>query len=402
VTIFAAVEPATTWLTLFPLPFWYVAVFLLGTCIGSFLNVCIHRLPLEKSLLWPATSRCGSCYKPIAWYDNIPLVSYWALGGRCRMCGARFSFRYFFIELFTALCLVGLFHLEVARNVHAYDAAVLGPERFARALLVTFLFHAALLCFLLVATFSDFDHQVIPLSLTVTGTLVGLVGAALFPWPWPYMPSEMLRLMGGLVENVGRLFALSIPQAVYPWPPWLPLPHWLQPGGTWRTGLATGLAGVLAGTLMLRVVRFLFGFGMGSAYSEPAEPAEVPVGLAGRWLSWVQRVGGKALGLGDADLMMMAGAFLGWQPILVAFFVGVIPGLFLGLAQLVARGNKPIPFGPALAVGVVTTMLGWRWISRIVQPLFFDTTLLMGLGLVGVVTMLIFGFTLRFGKRAVR
>lgn len=71
-----------------------VFVFLLGACIGSFLNVCIVRLPKEVSVVKPS-SHCVSCKKPIAWFDNIPFVSYIALGGKCRYCKARFSFRYF-------------------------------------------------------------------------------------------------------------------------------------------------------------------------------------------------------------------------------------------------------------------------------------------------------------------
>src|SRR5438046_3747907 len=91
-------------------------LFVLGAIVGSLLNVCIHRLPLEKSLLWPG-SRCGHCLQAIRWYDNLPLVSYLLLRGRCRTCGVRFSPRYFFIEVLTGLCLAGLFYADVVANV---------------------------------------------------------------------------------------------------------------------------------------------------------------------------------------------------------------------------------------------------------------------------------------------
>ena len=91
----------------------FVAVFVIGAAVGSFVNVCVHRLPYEKSLLWPG-SRCGSCFQPVHLYDNIPLVSYWVLRGRCRSCGARFSSQYFLVELFTGLAFVGLLYLVVA------------------------------------------------------------------------------------------------------------------------------------------------------------------------------------------------------------------------------------------------------------------------------------------------
>src|SRR5207244_12084750 len=96
--------------------YWLFVVFVLGTIVGSFLNVCIYRIPLEKSILWPG-SRCGSCLQPVRWYDNIPLLSYLLLRGRCRTCHSAFSARYFLIELLTGLCFVGLFYLEIVDNV---------------------------------------------------------------------------------------------------------------------------------------------------------------------------------------------------------------------------------------------------------------------------------------------
>ena len=74
----------------FPAFLWLIFFFCVGAAVGSFLNVCIYRLPLERSLVWPG-SRCGYCLQVIRWYDNIPLVSYWVLRGRCRTCGATFS-----------------------------------------------------------------------------------------------------------------------------------------------------------------------------------------------------------------------------------------------------------------------------------------------------------------------
>src|SRR5216683_1695222 len=99
-----------------------VLLFFVGLTVGSFLNVCIHRLPYEKSILWPLGSRCGTCYKAIAWYDNLPVLSYCLLRGRCRMCGARFTSGYLFVELLTGLCFPGLFYLEAVVNVHDLPA----------------------------------------------------------------------------------------------------------------------------------------------------------------------------------------------------------------------------------------------------------------------------------------
>jgi leader peptidase (prepilin peptidase)/N-methyltransferase len=226
----------------------------------------------------------------------------------------------------------------------------------------------------------------IPLPLTVTGTLVGLVGSVLFPWPWPYTPLEAVVSSLPRNELPWNGFGIQIRDALYPWPVWGPLPRWLQPGGTWKAGLATGLAGALMGMVLLRAVRFLFGLGMGAAYSDPKEidELEVPRGMTRRFASWFQRVGGRALGLGVADLMMMCGSFLGWQPVVVAFVLGVGAGLILGLIYVVVRRSHTLPFGPALAAGTVATVLWWPRIGQHFRPLFFDRFFMTWIALICV------------------
>jgi leader peptidase (prepilin peptidase) / N-methyltransferase len=81
--------------------------FTFGACLGSFFNVCLARLPRGENLFWPG-SRCGACSQPVRWYDNIPLLSYWILRGRCRTCGQTYSARYFWIESLTALACAAL------------------------------------------------------------------------------------------------------------------------------------------------------------------------------------------------------------------------------------------------------------------------------------------------------
>jgi len=232
---------------------------------------------------------------------------------------------------------------------------------------VTFCFHAILLCLLIVITFCDLDRREIPPSVTILGTVIGLVGAVLLPWPWPSNPEAALADMPAgqpwwqVAPNIGPQLGL------YPWPVWGPLPAWLAPGGNWQTGLATGLAGMLAGTFMLRAVRFLFSKGLGK----------------------------EALGLGDADLMMMVGSFLGWQPVVMAFFVAALPGLVIGVFQLILRSDNSLPFGPSLALGVVITWLGWRWIGPHFQILFFNGTFLLILAGICCVFMLVASYAFR-------
>jgi len=134
--------------------------FLFGACIGSFLNVCIYRLPAGKSISWPP-SHCPNCTHPIRISDNVPIISYVLLWGRCRHCRGRISVRYPLVELITGLA----------------AAAVLlkfGPT-FPAA--VTFAFIAALI----VITFIDIDTQRIFDVITLPGILAGILSAALLP-----------------------------------------------------------------------------------------------------------------------------------------------------------------------------------------------------------------------------
>lgn len=131
-----------------------------GTILGSFLNVCIHRLPRGESVVSPP-SRCGSCETPIRWYDNIPIVSYLLLRGRCRVCGASFSPRYLIVELTTGLLAVGAW----LQN---------GPTLRGACLFV-------FACALLVVTYIDLDHRIIPNRITLPGIVVGLVLAFVAP-----------------------------------------------------------------------------------------------------------------------------------------------------------------------------------------------------------------------------
>ena len=349
--------------------YWLILVFLIGACVGSFANVAISRLPLEKSLFWPG-SRCGNCYQHIRWYDNLPLVSYLWLRGRCRTCGASFSIRYFLVELVTALGFVGLFYLEVMLNIHNWPGGNAFNIRlgfFPLQWWVGLGFHAILFSFLMVASVCDLSGREIPAPLTLTGAVIGLVGAVLMPWPWPGIPAEATPRPNGFGTE---WLDGKIGQGVYPWPVWGPLPDFLTPGGNWQTGLATGLAGFLVGTFLLRAVSFLFSKGLGK----------------------------EALGLGDADLMMMAGCFLGWQPIVAAFFVSVVPGLFFGMFNLVVRKDDSLPYGPSLAAGLMITLLTWRWLGPYLQPLFFWGTLLLILAVIGAIFMLGSSYLLRIAR----
>src|SRR5262249_12419807 len=131
----------------------YAVAFVVGLAVGSFLNVCIHRLPREESVVWPG-SRCPRCAAHIAWYDNVPLLSWIWLRARCRSCGTPISARYPLVEAATGLLAV----LSLAR---------FGPTPWA---VVAFAFAAALL----LISFVDLDHLIIPDVVSLPGILAGL------------------------------------------------------------------------------------------------------------------------------------------------------------------------------------------------------------------------------------
>ncbi|HUO77574.1 MAG TPA: prepilin peptidase [Thermodesulfovibrionales bacterium] len=155
----------------------FFIVFLLGSLIGSFLNVCIHRLPRNLSVIFPS-SRCPSCNIPIKTYDNIPLLSYLLLGGRCRYCKTRISLRYPLVEALNALMYV----------------LVLWRFGFGWHMPVLFAFCSAMI----VITFIDLDFQIIPDTITLPGIPVGLITASLVLQD-PFDRSSILGLGGAII-----------------------------------------------------------------------------------------------------------------------------------------------------------------------------------------------------------
>jgi len=162
---------------------WSVIVFILGAVVGSFLNVCIHRLPREESIVYPS-SRCPHCRQSIAWHDNIPLVSYICLKGRCRNCQEAISGRYFLIEAVTAVM------------------ALLTYWKFGMSLafLAAFLFVATLI----VIAFIDMEHQIIPHEIILPGIPLFLL-AAVFIMGIPLLDSFL-----GIMIGIGSLYLIAV------------------------------------------------------------------------------------------------------------------------------------------------------------------------------------------------
>jgi leader peptidase (prepilin peptidase)/N-methyltransferase len=134
-----------------------------GALFGSFLNVCIYRIPKGRSIVWPG-SACGSCGHLLAWFENIPVVSYVVLGGRCRACRSPISLRYPFVELVTAAMFAGAFWM--------YGPSLLLASRllFGCALIVLFAI--------------DLEHHLLPNVITIPGVIVGFAFSFMTPPGW--------------------------------------------------------------------------------------------------------------------------------------------------------------------------------------------------------------------------
>jgi len=157
-------------------------MFVFGSIVGSFLNVCIYRMPRDKSLWSPSRSYCPHCHETIAWYDNIPLVSYFMLNAQCRHCGSHISARYVLVEFLTAILFAGCFWAFMQRGESLAVIAV----------------YLALIGVLIVTSFIDIELRIMPNTLTIGGMLLAPVLSVLVP-----------DLHGEAWSRFGRGFALS-------------------------------------------------------------------------------------------------------------------------------------------------------------------------------------------------
>jgi leader peptidase (prepilin peptidase)/N-methyltransferase len=260
---------------------------LFGAIIGSFLNVVICRLPKGESIVIP--SHCTSCGNPIRWFDNIPLLSYIILGGKCRRCKASISIRYPFVECLTALCFMFL-----------YSADILGIFGHPASLGVLIV-HFALFSALIALTYIDFEHRIIPNSISVGGTILAL------------------------------LLSTALPRLIHA------IPGWLSGMNVHLAGFIGSLIGAATGAGLTFAVAFL-----------------------GR-IAFRK----EAMGMGDVKLMAMFGALLGWQAAVVIFFTAPFLGLLVGIPRKILTGDSYIAYGPFLAAACALCLLGHRfhWIN---------------------------------------
>jgi leader peptidase (prepilin peptidase)/N-methyltransferase len=358
-----------------PFHFWTVCFFVLGCIVGSFLNVCIYRMPREESIVRPP-SHCPHCGYSIPWYLNIPLVTWLWLGGKCANCKKEISMRYFLVEALTGT----IFALCWLSFGHPFPAVAV--------------VRCVLLAGLIAATFIDFEHFIIPDEITLGGMVAGLLLAFFVPESHLSFPFfHPLRTPGlamrdsvlGMAVGAGVVYGiLRLGKLLF---------------GRYKLALAPGTRILFTETavhLPDREIPFdeLF-YRPGDTIRIQAEQVEmidrcykkVELRLQPKQL----RIGQdsfdpekvlhleavadhvvlprEAMGLGDVKFMAAIGAFLGWPAVLFSLAISSVIGAAAGVVLIALRRrdwSARMPYGPYIAVAAVIWMFGgYRWLKFI-------------------------------------
>jgi leader peptidase (prepilin peptidase)/N-methyltransferase len=316
-----------------------VFIFCLGAIVGSFLNVCIVRLPHEKSVVFPS-SHCPKCQTPIQWFDNLPLISWLILHGSCRSCKASISFRYWFVELLTGLAFVFLYQFYGLQ-------AVLLP-------------YAVMTCGFIVATFVDFEHRIIPDEVSVGGMFAGIGFSLLIPALHPNGYSDLP--LATLIAS-GVVFLCMLLTWIYPY-----FCKHLMDGHDPKEDRPVKLL-VLASLVLLIMINMCWAnlpFSLGSHL--------VSLGLSlagfiigGGMIYAMAMIGDiifrkESMGGGDVKLLAMIGAFLGWKLAVLTFFIAPFFGAAIGIIEKIRTKDSTIAYGPFLVLGALVSLFWGEWI----------------------------------------
>ena len=367
---------------------WMVFVFVFGCCVGSFLNVVVYRLPLDKSLISPG-SACAECGEYIRFYDNIPLVSWLLLGRKCRYCRAPISPRYFIIELLTGIVFLGVFmayfHLEVRSGVSAISS---------RGLYV-YLLHIILLSALIAASAIDLQLWVIPISICLFATAVGLVGSSVAGYLiepniirgyaiLPSAPANIAALTLGAVIGLAvalAMLATGLIKRSYeqeePYDAAGQKPNPSDDNLNHRLEVCREVVFLLP-IIICSAAAFAIFTKIPAISSWWVNFSQIPLisGFLGSlWgyfvgcgLVWSVRIlgtlgfGKEAMGLGDVHLMGAAGAFIGPVLVVLAFFIAPFMGLAWALSQMFFKKTHQIPYGPFLSLGILAVIILHDWV----------------------------------------
>ncbi|MEY2546031.1 MAG: leader peptidase (prepilin peptidase) / N-methyltransferase [Verrucomicrobiota bacterium] len=354
-----------------------IFAFILGATVGSFLNVCIYRLPLDLSINKPRRSFCPSCKQPIPWYQNIPLVSWLWLRGRCANCGAKISFRYFGVELLT-----GLLFLAVWRTF---------PPQMAVAYWV-------FVSLLLVGTFIDLEHFIIPDQITIGGTIAGIIASVLIP-QLQYNADTRLAafvraILAAALGYLTLLFVLEAGKIAFGKKRVKldgPTPFtWKRQGedadftvgserSLWSEHFARENDRLLLECDDAKIdndihnkVTLEFFYNRVIVEGQTLELDHVNE-ISGSARELV--IPREAMGRGDLKFLACIGAFLGWRAVLFSIFAGSLAGSLVGLTTMVIGKrvwSAKLPFGPYLAFGALAWMFFGeqfvRWYLALLNP----------------------------------
>jgi leader peptidase (prepilin peptidase)/N-methyltransferase len=350
--------------------------FVLGASIGSFLNVCIYRMPLDLSVNEPKRSFCPSCKKSIPWHQNVPLLSWLILRGRCANCDGRIAFRYFGVELLTALLFLCVWRTFPPTMALAYWVFV---------------------ALVIVATFIDFEHFIIPDQISIGGTVAGVVACLAVP--------ELMDTDSRIAAVTRSILAAALGYLTL----WMvleagkmafgrkrirleaPTPFsWKRQGedadfvvgderSLWSEYFARETDRLLLYCNEAKVDHRVF-----NDVTLEFHYNRVAVGGQEYVLDTVDDISGvvrelqiprEAMGRGDLKFLAAIGAFLGWRAVLFSIFAGSVLGSFVGLLTLILGKrvwSAKLPFGPYLAFGALTWMFFGaaliRWYIQLVTP----------------------------------
>jgi leader peptidase (prepilin peptidase) / N-methyltransferase len=357
---------------LVPFHFWTVVFFAFGCIVGSFLNVCIYRMPLGQSVVSPP-SHCPHCNYSIPWYLNIPLVTWLYLRGRCRNCEAPIAIRYFLVELFTGV-------------LFASSWLVFG-QRSAWLVLI----YCAVLAGLLVATFIDFEHFIIPDEITIGGMVCGFICSFLFPPLQGELSlsgairQSLLGMGAGagviyFIVRMGKLIfgrqrvslptdtrivftetAVQLPDKEIPYED-----LFYRESDTVRLNARTvELVDRCYRDVVVRLSPASLKIG-----EETMDPEQVPHLEAVSTEIVLPR---EAMGLGDVKFMAAIGAFLGWKAVffslVVSSFIGSVVGVVLVVLRKRALSSR-LPYGPYIAMAAAVWLFAGldlvRWYKHLI------------------------------------
>ena len=373
-----------------PFEFRLAGLFLIGICAGAVVNLAVYRLAWDPRSISP-WSRPSAGAPPRRADDRIPLFGWIGLRREADLHGSGFWVRPMFVELFSGVGLALLYWWEVGQFGLRPDVAPM------TVLHAQFACHVVLMGLMLVGSLIDVDEKIIPDSITVPGTIIGLAAAAAIPMS---LLPDVVQLQGGPICQ-GPLHVTSPNH----WPAGLdgfPLVGSLALGlGCWwlwcvglmerrwhaRVGWRRAFQFFLAGLMRRRSTGriFLMGLigtaGVGAVWllggASWTGLLTALVGMAaGGGLIWSVRIvgtavlGREAMGFGDVTLMAMIGAFLGWQSCLMIFFLAPFAGLLIGVFGLILHRQTEIPYGPFLCLAAAVVIVRWTDLWAATQGVF--------------------------------